>query len=84
MTPAALKTLIRDVADFPEPGIVFKDITPLLADPAAFEASIDWLETTLDRARAAEILAIESRGFIFGAAAAALRWTRRCPAPGRI
>ncbi|MDP6125881.1 MAG: adenine phosphoribosyltransferase, partial [Candidatus Latescibacteria bacterium] len=37
-----LKKCIRDVPDFPEPGILFKDITPLLANPEAFEQTIDW------------------------------------------
>jgi adenine phosphoribosyltransferase len=70
MTLEKIKGLIRDVPDFPSPGIVFKDITPLLADPEGFNAVIDHLA---DRARAygAEaIFGIESRGFIFGAALA--------------
>ena len=62
--------VIRDVPDFPKPGILFKDITPLLADHTAFRAVIAAL---CDRARAhgAEgLIAIESRGFLFGAAMA--------------
>lgn len=70
MTPTELKRFIRDVPDFPKPGIVFKDITPLLADPAAFKASVSLLGERLQAAGAREILAIESRGFIFGAALA--------------
>jgi len=61
---------IRDVPDFPQPGIVFKDITPLLADPLAFGMAIDWLADCLAASGAGHILAIESRGFIFGAAVA--------------
>jgi adenine phosphoribosyltransferase len=66
-----LKRLIHDVPDFPKPGIVFKDITPLLADPEGFGYTVDLLADRLVAAGAQEILAIESRGFIFGAAVAA-------------
>lgn len=65
-----LRALIQDVPDFPRPGIRFRDITPLLANPAAFRAAVDWLADRLAAAEAGAILAIESRGFIFGAAAA--------------
>lgn len=66
----SLHALIRDVPDFPKPGVVFKDIGPLLADPAGFAACITalaapWRDTPLDA-----ICGIESRGFIFGAAMA--------------
>jgi len=71
MSPDEIKALIRDVPDFPKPGIVFKDITPLLADVTAFRAIVDRLATWAEAARADGILAIESRGFIFGAALAA-------------
>ena len=63
------KRLIRDVPDFPKPGIVFKDITPLLADAQAFRALIDALVAPY-RGRVDTVLGIESRGFIIGAAAA--------------
>ncbi len=63
------KRLIRDIPDFPKPGIVFKDITPLLADGAAFRAMIDALVAPY-RGRVDTVLGIESRGFIIGAAAA--------------
>lgn len=62
--------LIVDVPDFPEPGVVFKDITPLLAHPAGFSATVELLAERLADSGTQEILAIESRGFIFGAAAA--------------
>lgn len=61
------KRLIRDIADFPKAGIVFKDITPVLQDPKAFREVMDRM---LEYARAQEpdvIVGIESRGFIFGA-----------------
>ncbi len=64
-----LKRLIRDIPDFPKPGIVFKDITPLLADADAFRAMIDALVAPY-RGRVDAVLGIESRGFIIGAAAA--------------
>ncbi|HEU4754122.1 MAG TPA: adenine phosphoribosyltransferase [Armatimonadota bacterium] len=61
------KRLIRDIQDFPKAGIVFKDIAPVLKDPAAFQESIDRM-LKYGRARAADVVVgIESRGFIFGA-----------------
>jgi adenine phosphoribosyltransferase len=65
-----IQALIADVPDFPRPGIVFKDITPLLANPAAFHATVEELASRVAAARADAILAIESRGFLFGAALA--------------
>ena len=64
-----LRSFIRDIKDFPKPGIVFKDITPLLADAGAFRAMIDALVEPY-RGRVDAVLGIESRGFIIGAAAA--------------
>jgi adenine phosphoribosyltransferase len=61
-----LKRHIRDVPDFPKPGIVFKDITPLLADRSAFRATIDQFIERY-RGRVDVVLGIESRGFIVGA-----------------
>ena len=63
------KRFIRDIPDFPKPGIVFKDITPLLADAGAFRALVDALVEPY-RGRVDTVLGIESRGFIIGAAAA--------------
>ena len=60
---------IRDIPDFPKPGIVFKDITPLLVDPAAFRETVDQLADGF-RGRVDTVLGIESRGFIVGAAVA--------------
>jgi adenine phosphoribosyltransferase len=70
MTLEEIRSLIRDVPNFPKPGILFKDITPVLADPAAFRATIDALADRVSPLHADGILAIESRGFIFGAALA--------------
>ncbi len=66
-----LKTLIRDVPDFPRPGILFRDVTPLMADAAAFRETIDRLAERAGEYRPAAIVGIESRGFIFGATVAA-------------
>jgi len=70
MTETEIRSFIVDVPDFPKPGIVFKDITPLLASPVAFRAAIGELAARTGRLAADGILAIESRGFIFGAALA--------------
>ena len=64
-----LKTFIRDVPDFPKPGIVFKDITPLLTNGPAWRQVIDQLADRY-RNKIDIILGIESRGFIFGSALA--------------
>jgi adenine phosphoribosyltransferase len=61
-----LRSRIRDIPDFPKPGIVFKDITPLLADGPAFHGVIDGFVERY-RGRADMVLGIESRGFIIGA-----------------
>jgi adenine phosphoribosyltransferase len=66
-----LRELIRDIPDFPQPGIVFKDATPLFADPPALERAIEALS---EHARPLEVdfvVAPEARGFILGAAIAA-------------
>ena len=70
MTPDEIRGLIKDVPDFPQPGIVFKDITPVLAAPAAFRAATELLAERAARHGADAILAIEARGFVFGAALA--------------
>jgi adenine phosphoribosyltransferase len=62
-----LKAFIRDIPDFPKPGIVFKDITPLLADPIAFRNSIDRIGVYFDGRGIDAIAAAEARGFLFAA-----------------
>ena len=62
-----LLSRIRDVADYPEPGVMFKDITPLLADPAAFTALTDALAEIAERTGATKVIGLEARGFILGA-----------------
>jgi adenine phosphoribosyltransferase len=67
--PTALdqaRALVRDVPDFPQPGILFKDITPILGDAAAYRAVIDELAGRLRGKGFQRVVAIESRGFLFG------------------
>ena len=59
-----LKALVRDVPDFPQPGIVFKDITPLLADEIAFSTVIDLIVVHFGRGNVDKVVGIEARGFI--------------------
>jgi adenine phosphoribosyltransferase len=68
---AHARALIRTVPDFPQKGILFKDITPLLADPRAFHIVLDALAERFIGEHVDAIVGIESRGFIFGAALAA-------------
>ena len=65
-----LRGRIRDVPDFPKEGILFKDITPLLADVEAFRACIQLMAEKLDGESVSSVIGIESRGFMFGAALA--------------
>ena len=62
-----LRSFIRDVPDFPKPGILFKDIAPLLGDAKAFRFAIEQLRERYANQGIAKIAAIESRGFLFGA-----------------
>ncbi|GAA3914544.1 adenine phosphoribosyltransferase [Luteimonas lutimaris] len=80
------QALIRDIPDFPKPGVVFKDITPLLADADGYAAAVDamaapWRGVALDA-----VLAVESRGFIVGAALARALGTGFVPVrkPGKL
>ncbi|TGB05641.1 adenine phosphoribosyltransferase [Streptomyces sp. MZ04] len=66
-TTELLLSRIRDVADYPEPGVMFKDITPLLADPAAFAALTEAFAELAVRSGATKIVGLEARGFILGA-----------------
>ncbi len=65
-----IKSLIRDVPDFPKPGILFKDITPLLADAKGFRRTTELLAERIAAYKVDGLVGIESRGFIFGAALA--------------
>ncbi len=65
-----LKSKIRDIPDFPKPGIIFKDITTLLQDFDAFKLSVDMLVKQHQNNKIDKVAGIEARGFIFGAAVA--------------
>ncbi len=64
--PLKAAPLIRDIPDFPQPGIVFKDITPVLSDHAAFSEVVDKMSEAARAFRPDLIVGIESRGFLFG------------------
>jgi adenine phosphoribosyltransferase len=68
---ALLRSRVRDVPDFPKPGILFRDLTPLMGDGVAMREAIDLLAEAAVRHRPELVVAIESRGFIFGAPVAA-------------
>jgi adenine phosphoribosyltransferase len=70
ITPADIEHAIRNVPDFPKPGIQFKDITPVLADARLFAASIDLLVGDFKPGMVDAVVGIDARGFIFAAAAA--------------
>jgi adenine phosphoribosyltransferase len=82
-----LPALIRDIPDFPTPGVVFKDITPLLADVDAFRTTIDAIVEHFERRHIDRVLGIEARGFIaaapvayrFGAAFVPVRKAGKLP-----
>ncbi len=65
-----IRSAIRDVHDFPKPGIVFKDITPVLADPALFRLTIDYFVEGCRGKEVSKVVGIDARGFLFGAAVA--------------
>lgn len=71
MNADQLKQFIREVPDFPKPGILFRDITPVLANGEALRASAQLLAAPFREAGLDQVLGIESRGFIFGALVAA-------------
>jgi adenine phosphoribosyltransferase len=66
-----VRSLVRDIPDFPQPGILFRDITPVLADPRAFHITLDAVAERFIGEHVDAIVAVESRGFIFGGALAA-------------
>jgi adenine phosphoribosyltransferase len=70
VTIADLSKAVRNIPDFPQPGIQFKDITPVLADPRLFQGSIDLLTGPLQPGAVDAVVGIDARGFIFAAAAA--------------
>jgi adenine phosphoribosyltransferase len=71
VTPAEIKALVRSVPDFPAPGILFRDITSLIAHPEGLSATLDHLVEAARPAQPSAVAGIEARGFILGAAIAA-------------
>lgn len=69
-TQAQLRKLIRDIADFPKPGVLFRDITPLLSDPSGLALAIELLANPFRGQKIDLVVGAESRGFIFGTAVA--------------
>ncbi|MEI6166220.1 MAG: adenine phosphoribosyltransferase [bacterium] len=70
MSIRRLKAAIRDVPDFPQPGIIFKDITPILKDPKLFRAAVDLFAKRHRDKGIRKIAVIDARGFLFGSALA--------------
>ena len=67
MTPEELRAKVREIPDFPKPGILFYDITTLLKDPTAYRAAIDLMLEPYRDERIEIVVGMESRGFIFSA-----------------
>jgi len=65
--PNTIKQFIRDIPDFPKPGIIFKDITPLLVEGKAFHRAIDMIAEHYQGKKIEQIVCVEARGFILGA-----------------
>ncbi len=81
-----LKSTIRDIPDFPKPGIIFKDITPILSDASLLQACVDHLAAQFAGANIDAVVGMESRGFIFGAPLALALGVAFVPArkPGKL
>src|SRR3972149_2331419 len=78
-----LKSKIRDIKDFPTEGVLFKDITTLLREPQAFKYVVTQLALRYIQERVELVVAIESRGFIFGGARASCRSESSASSPGK-
>lgn len=81
-----LRSLVRDIPDFPKPGILFRDLTPLMRDPLAWQEVVQRLGAVCDRLQPDLIVGIESRGFIVGTALATDRGVGFTPVrkPGKL
>ena len=86
MSDPDLRALIRDIPDFPKPGIVFKDITPLLLDPRAVDAAVEAIAAWAAPREVDYVVAAEARGFVLGGAIAARIGAGFVPArkPGKL
>jgi adenine phosphoribosyltransferase len=83
---ALLRARVREIPDFPKPGILFRDLTPLMGDRALFKHTVEMLAERLAPHRPEAVVAIESRGFIFGAPVAAALGVSFVPVrkPGKL
>ena len=81
-----IRTRIRDIPDFPKPGILFKDITPVLSDPLALKESVTLLSAPFVDAKVTAVAGMEARGFIFGALVAQILGVSFVPLrkPGKL
>jgi adenine phosphoribosyltransferase len=70
VNPEALRKAIRDIPDFPKPGIIFRDISPILSNPDLFRQVVDALAAEAEKSSPTKIVGIDARGFLFGAAVA--------------
>ena len=68
MSLEVIQQTVRDIPDFPQPGILFKDITPVLADPEVFNKAIELMAEKLREEKIDKIVGLDARGFIFGTA----------------
>jgi len=86
LVAADVRRAVRDVPDFPKQGIVFKDVTPVLTDPALFRRATEALGAPFRSAGISHVVAIESRGFIFGAPVAQMLGAAFVPVrkPGKL
>lgn len=84
--PTRVAAVLRDVPDFPEPGILFKDITPLLAEPHLMREVIDAMAVPFREAGVTHVVGVESRGFLFGMPLALTLGAAFAPArkPGKL
>ena len=81
-----LRTFVREVPDFPKPGVSFKDITPLLSDAKAFADAVERMAEPVSTMQPTHVMGLESRGFIFGSALAQKMGLGFVPArkPGKL
>jgi adenine phosphoribosyltransferase len=70
VNPEALRKAIRDIPDFPKPGIIFRDISPILSNPDLFRQVVDALAAEAEKSNPTKVVGIDARGFLFGAAVA--------------
>ena len=75
----SLKSLVADFQDFPQPGVTFRDISPVLAEPEAFAATIEAMVSNFQHSSVTRVAAIESRGLLVGPSIAAILGVGFCP-----